>query len=244
MHVHALGNVNDKLHICVIVVISAPRDFHILISHADVICVGLQVLWGGHDSELNRSLIAERLICPFPYRADLLDSSNSIVRNEYLRQALARTDSSFSRNTTCRSDHSVPVVGPDEVFDLAFRRHGQVIATDKVRGKLESRRIRAPRRVPRVRVGIGPGNQPILCGGAIRGRHADETALRWARDSRESQCRWEGRCSQEAIDRTGKVEERKGSEMRERSQRRLRRSIPEASQRPEAGAQLIVRRRW
>lgn len=40
---------------------------HILIGHTNVICVGLEILWRGHDGELDGALVAKRLVGPFSY---------------------------------------------------------------------------------------------------------------------------------------------------------------------------------
>jgi hypothetical protein len=57
----------------------------ILVRHADVLGVGLQILGRGHDGELDGPLIAKCLVCPLPHGADLLDCRNTVVCNEHLQ---------------------------------------------------------------------------------------------------------------------------------------------------------------
>ncbi len=85
MHVHALGNIHDQFHVGVIVVISASGNFDVVVGHADVVGVGLQILGRGHDGELNSPLVTKRLVGPFPDGPDLLDCRNAIVGDENLR---------------------------------------------------------------------------------------------------------------------------------------------------------------
>lgn len=65
MDVHALGNIHNQLHIGVVVVVGASRDFDVVVCHSDVVCVGLQIFGSGHDGELNGALVAESLVGPF-----------------------------------------------------------------------------------------------------------------------------------------------------------------------------------
>lgn len=65
--IHTLGNINDKLDIGVVVVICAAGDFDVVISHPDVVGIGLQIFGGGHNGELDGALVAECLVGPFPY---------------------------------------------------------------------------------------------------------------------------------------------------------------------------------
>lgn len=82
--IHALGNIDNEFDIGVVVVIGTARDFYVMISHADIIGIGLQILRRGHDGEMDCPLIAEGLVCPFPDRADLLDGGNTVVGNKHL----------------------------------------------------------------------------------------------------------------------------------------------------------------
>lgn len=89
MDIHSLGHIDNQLHVGVVVIIRATWHLHILICHSDVVCVGLQIFGCRHNSELNRPLVAEGLVRPFPDGSDLLDGSNSVVRNQYLHSKLA-----------------------------------------------------------------------------------------------------------------------------------------------------------
>jgi hypothetical protein len=82
--VHALGDIDNQLHIGVVVVVSAARDFDIVVCHSDVICVGLQIFRSGHDGELNGALVAESLVSPFSDRSNFLDGSNAVVGDQNL----------------------------------------------------------------------------------------------------------------------------------------------------------------
>ena len=67
MNVHTLSHVHNELNVGVVVVIGASRHLDILVSESDVVCVGRQIFWRGHHSELDGPLVAKRLVCPFPY---------------------------------------------------------------------------------------------------------------------------------------------------------------------------------
>lgn len=105
MDVHALSNVDDELDVGVVVVVGSTRDLSmssvhcsagvqhrpdllthldILVGHPDVVGVGCQILWSGHDGKLNRLFVAKGLVGPFSYRSDLFDRSNTVVGNENL----------------------------------------------------------------------------------------------------------------------------------------------------------------
>lgn len=58
---------------------------NILISHADVVSIGLEILGGSHDGELNGALIAESVVGPFPDGSDFLDGGDTVVRNQNLQ---------------------------------------------------------------------------------------------------------------------------------------------------------------
>lgn len=82
--VHPLGDIHDQLHVGVVVVVGASRHFNVVVCHSDVVCVGLQILGGGHDGELDGALVAECLVRPFSNRSDFLDGSNTVVGNQNL----------------------------------------------------------------------------------------------------------------------------------------------------------------
>ena len=84
MNAHTLGNIDDELDVGVVVVVGATGDLDVLVRHADVVCVGRQVLGGGHDGELDGALIAQCLVCPLPHGADLFDGGDTVIRNQNL----------------------------------------------------------------------------------------------------------------------------------------------------------------
>jgi hypothetical protein len=84
VNVHTLGHINDELDVGVVVVVGATGDLDVLVRHADVVCVGRQVLGGGHDGELDGALIAQCLVCPLPHGADLFDGGDTVIRNQNL----------------------------------------------------------------------------------------------------------------------------------------------------------------
>lgn len=101
MDTHPLRNVDNKLYVCVVVVVGSARNLesfsmrtscsglifthlNILIRHTNVIRVRLQIFRSGHDRKLDCPLIAKCLVCPFPHGADLLDCRNTVVGNEDL----------------------------------------------------------------------------------------------------------------------------------------------------------------
>lgn len=102
---HALGDIDNQLDVGVVVVVGATGDLHsdrqyspparavwepylnIVVGHADILGIGLEILRRGHDSERDGTLIAERLVGPLPDRADLLDGGDTIVGDQDLRSA-------------------------------------------------------------------------------------------------------------------------------------------------------------
>jgi hypothetical protein len=95
----ALSHLNDKVDIGVVVVVPATGDLDILVGHADVLGVRLEVFGGGHDNKLDGALVAKGLVGPFSHGADLLDGSNAVVRDKDL------------------CDDGVAAVGEDKVAD-------------------------------------------------------------------------------------------------------------------------------
>ena len=65
MDVHTLSNVDDQLDVGIVVVVGTAGNLDVVVRHSDVFCVGLQIFGGSHHSEVNGSLVAERLVCPF-----------------------------------------------------------------------------------------------------------------------------------------------------------------------------------
>jgi hypothetical protein len=143
VNVHALSNVNDELDVGVVVVVGATRDLDVLVRHADVVCVGRQVLGGGHDGELDGALIAQCLVCPLPHGADLFDGGDTVIRNQDLRGLsesgfhLEKASQSSRGIQTYARDDSVTVARGDKVLDLAGRGLGQLAAADEMRGEVE-----------------------------------------------------------------------------------------------------------
>lgn len=121
--VHTLCNIDNELDVGIVVVVGTSRNLrpsvshahnsqhlpecathlNILIRHADVLSVGLEILGRRHDGELNRPLIAEGLVCPFPHRADFLDCCNTVICNEHLRSTTVSTRPSSTAKTTQNS---------------------------------------------------------------------------------------------------------------------------------------------
>jgi hypothetical protein len=46
----------------------------------------MQILGGGHDGELNGTLVAKGLVGPFPHGTDLLDGGDTVVGDEDLEE--------------------------------------------------------------------------------------------------------------------------------------------------------------
>lgn len=112
MYIHTLGNIDDKLDVGIIIVVGAPRYLvkssqppidleqrqttsemlwptylHVLVCHAYVVGIGLQILRGSHDRKLNGPFISERLVGPFSDRPDLFDCRDTVVCNQNLERS-------------------------------------------------------------------------------------------------------------------------------------------------------------
>lgn len=85
MNIHALGNVDNELDVGVVVVVCAAGDLDIVVGHANVVGVGLQVLGGGHDGEVDGALVAKHFVGPFSDGSNLLDGGDAVVGNQNLR---------------------------------------------------------------------------------------------------------------------------------------------------------------
>lgn len=84
MNSSALGNVDNDIDVGVVVVVGSTGDLDVLVSHANVVGVDLEILGRGHDGKLDGALRAESLVGPFPDGADLLDGGDSVVGDENL----------------------------------------------------------------------------------------------------------------------------------------------------------------
>jgi len=84
MHVHSFCNIHNHFHVGVVVVIGTTFNLDVVVRHSDIISIGLKVLGSSHHGEVNGPLIAKYFVCPFPHRADLLDGSDTIVRDQDL----------------------------------------------------------------------------------------------------------------------------------------------------------------
>ena len=67
--------------------VSRATYLDVLVCHSDVVGVGSQVLRGGHDGELNGTLIAKGLVRPSSDGSDLLDGGDTVVCNQDLQTA-------------------------------------------------------------------------------------------------------------------------------------------------------------
>lgn len=95
MHIHSLCNIDDQFYVCVVVIICASGDFDVLVGHADIICIGLQVLGGGHHGELDGTLVSKGLVGPFSHGTDFFDRGNAVIGNQDLRTTPLVTGPAF-----------------------------------------------------------------------------------------------------------------------------------------------------
>ena len=84
MNIHSLRNIDNQLDVGIVVVICATGNFNIVICHADIIGVCLEIFRRGHHCKLDGPFVAERLVCPFSYRPNFLYGSDAVVGNQYL----------------------------------------------------------------------------------------------------------------------------------------------------------------
>ena len=84
MNVHPLSNIHNQLHVGVVVVVGPAGNLDVVVCHANIVCVRLQILGGCHDGELDGALVAECFVRPFSNRSDFLDGSNTVVGNQNL----------------------------------------------------------------------------------------------------------------------------------------------------------------
>lgn len=80
----ALSNIDNEIHVGVVVVVGSSWHLNILIGHADVFGVDLEILRCCHDGELDGTLVAKGLVRPLADGADLLDGSNTVVGDQDL----------------------------------------------------------------------------------------------------------------------------------------------------------------
>ena len=58
----AFGDVDDVVHVGVVVVIGPAGYFDVPVRHSNVIRVHFEILWSGHDRELDGAFCAEGLV--------------------------------------------------------------------------------------------------------------------------------------------------------------------------------------
>ena len=56
-----------------------------------------QILRGGHNGELDSSLVSKRLVAPLPHRSNLLDSSDTVVGDEDLKMSESKSQTGRAR---------------------------------------------------------------------------------------------------------------------------------------------------
>lgn len=181
MDVHALSNIHNQLHVCVVIVIRASRDLYILVRHPNVVGICSQIFWGGHDGELDRPLVAEGLVGPFPHGSDLLDCRNTIVGNQDLRRVLAKRSCTSHINTHI-CDDGMAIVLSHEVLHGACKSVFQAVPANEVvcelvLGGVGGAAIRNGHSAIEVRLEGRRG--PIVKFG-----HAEGAAARWGRAER------------------------------------------------------------
>jgi len=64
VHTSTLGDVDNEVNVGIVVVVGSTGDLDEAVSHADELGVDGEVLWGGHDGELDGALGAKGLVCP------------------------------------------------------------------------------------------------------------------------------------------------------------------------------------
>ena len=79
-----LGELDDELHVRVVVVVSTAGNLRHLVRHANELGIGKSVLRCRHHNEANEALLSERLVRPLPHRSDRLDGTNAVVRDQNL----------------------------------------------------------------------------------------------------------------------------------------------------------------
>lgn len=90
----------------------------VLICHANVVGICLQILWSGHDGELYRPLVSEGLVSPLADRANFLNSCNAVIGNENLRNgSLAGFYWRSKHGAAHVGDDGVSIVIGDEILD-------------------------------------------------------------------------------------------------------------------------------
>ena len=82
--IHVLGEaqVDNELQVGIVVGATAARNLDELVSAADELRVGGNVLGRGHDDELDRVLVTKGLVCPAADRHDRLGRSHAVVGDQ------------------------------------------------------------------------------------------------------------------------------------------------------------------
>jgi hypothetical protein len=69
------GNVDDEVHVGIIVVIRTPWYFYVTVGHTNVFGVYFEILRCCHDGEFDRTFRPKRFVAPLPNGSDFLYSS-------------------------------------------------------------------------------------------------------------------------------------------------------------------------
>ena len=121
----------------------ASTYFNIFISHSDVVSVGTQIFRSSHHSELDGSLVAKGLVCPFSNWANLFDGGNTVVSDKNLMKSVFQSLQPNQLNVTYRCDDGVTIVSGNKVFDLAWRGKIQSVTTDEMWSQFVLSSVRA-----------------------------------------------------------------------------------------------------
>ena len=82
----ALGDVDDELHVGVVIVVGTAWHRHELVGELDVGSVGLDVVGRGHGDELDHVVAPKGLKGPLPDGTDALDTGDAIVSDKHAAQ--------------------------------------------------------------------------------------------------------------------------------------------------------------
>lgn len=107
---------------------------YVLIRHANVICIGCEILRRCHDGKLNGPFVSEGLIGPFSYGSDFFHRRDAIVCDEHLDScASVRFLTAAHLPPTYPRNDGMTVMTGNKVLHRPRGRYFQMVTADEMR---------------------------------------------------------------------------------------------------------------